>query len=120
MSIRPRSPESLSGGGQPMTVRIDRATGHVDLAGRLDRATAVALYDAISELLHDDSPHWTVDVSRLAVTDHGGLKAIGTAYRRALRHGRRLTLQGSSPSLRAALVRLRLDQHVLHDGRVSA
>ena len=103
-----------------MTVRLDRASGQIHLVGRLDRGTASVLHDAVSALLEDDSPCWTVDVRLLVVADHSGLRAIGRTYRRALRHGCQLRLQGCSPSLRAALLRLRLGPHVLLDDQVPA
>jgi hypothetical protein len=41
--------------------------------------------------------------------------AIGAAYRRALRHNRRMTLTGAPPLLQQSLARLRLDHHLLDD-----
>jgi anti-anti-sigma regulatory factor len=43
--------------------------------------------------------------------DGAGLGAIGAAYRQALSRGRRLTVIGAPPTLRAALPQLRLDNH---------
>jgi len=106
--------------GAGLAVHVDGSTGHVELVGRLDRTSAHILYDAVSLLLVQKCPDWTVDAHRLTVADHDGLRAIGAAYRRAVRHGRALSLQGSSPSLRRALQRLRLGQHVLDDDQVSA
>lgn len=111
-------PGSRPGARPALTVRVDGRTGHVELVGRLDRGSAHVLYDAVSLLLAQESPDWTVDASHLTVADHDGLRAIGGAYRRALRHGRRLYLQGSSPSLRRVLLRLRLGQHVLRDDQL--
>ena len=54
------------------------------------------------------------------MTDHTGLRAIGAAYRRLLRHDRRLTLCGASPELQRVLTRLRLGRHLLDDERVPA
>ncbi|MGY1640320.1 STAS domain-containing protein [Geodermatophilus sp. SYSU D00703] len=85
------------------------------LTGRLDGRTAHLLHDAVSALLGSGQPHWTVEVTELVV-DHVGLRAIGRAYRRALRHDRRITLRGASPALRGALSPLPSDHHVLAGG----
>jgi hypothetical protein len=74
----------------------------------------------MSALLRADQPTWTLDVTGLVVADHAGLRAIGSCYRRAVRHGRRLALHGASPALRHALYRLRLDQHLMSSSRVAA
>ncbi|MGY1592050.1 STAS domain-containing protein [Geodermatophilus sp. SYSU D00708] len=66
----------------------------------------------VSALLGSGQPRWTVEVTELVV-DHAGLRAIGRAHRRALRHDRRITLRGASPALRGALSRSHLDHHVL-------
>jgi anti-anti-sigma regulatory factor len=112
----PRS--STSSGARPddsagFTIRVDLAVGRVAVTGRLDRGTAHLLHDALSTLLHAEHTAWQLDVSELRDVDDAGLRAVGAAYRRALRHGRHLTLHGASPALRAALIRLRLDRHVL-------
>jgi anti-anti-sigma regulatory factor len=109
----PPQPSSPAGPGARFGVRVDPAAGHVVLSGRLDRRTAPLLVDAVSALLAGDCPEWTVDAAELSVADHAALRAIGAAYRRAIRHGRRLTILGTSPELHAALIRLRLDHHVL-------
>lgn len=49
--------------------------------------------------------HWTVDVTELIVRDRGSLRTLTAAYRRLLRHGRRMTLEGAAPELRQALTR---------------
>jgi anti-anti-sigma regulatory factor len=95
------------------TIRVDLAVGRVAATGRLDRRTAHLLHDALSTLLHAEHTSWQLDVSELVDVDDAGLRAVGAAYRRALRHGRHLTLHGASPALREALIRLRLDRHVL-------
>jgi anti-anti-sigma regulatory factor len=96
-------------------ISVDLAVGRVAVTGRLDRGTAHLLQDALSTLLHAQHMRWQLDVSELTDVDDAGLRAVGAAYRRALRHGRHLTLQGASPPLREALTRLRLDRHILGD-----
>ncbi|MGY1623543.1 STAS domain-containing protein [Geodermatophilus sp. SYSU D00965] len=110
MSSQPPSP---AGPGAPFRIVVDPAAGRAVLSGRLDRRTASLLGDAVSALLAGGCPEWIVDASGLTVADHAALRAIGAAYRRAIRHGRRLTILGTSPALHAALTRLRLDHHVL-------
>jgi anti-anti-sigma factor len=87
------------------------------VAGRLDARTVHALHAVVSDLLLTEQRRWMVDVAALTVTDHTGLRAIGAAYRRLLRHDRRLTLCGVSPDLQRVLTRLRLGRHVLDDDR---
>jgi anti-anti-sigma factor len=94
------------------TVRLDLAGGRLEVAGRLDHRTAHLVHDAISAMVHASSQSWVVDVSGLAGRDQDCLRVISTAYRRALRHGRRMTLVGTPPSLQQALGRLRLDHHL--------
>ena len=94
-------------------IRVDLASSRVAVTGRLDRRTAHLLHDALSALLQAEYTSWQLDVSELADVDDAGLRALGAAYRRALRHGGHLTLHGASPALRAALTRLRLDRHIL-------
>ncbi|MGY1631650.1 STAS domain-containing protein [Geodermatophilus sp. SYSU D01186] len=83
--------------------------------GRLDGRTAPLLHDAVSVLLRTEQPTVTVDASGMEVADHAALRAIGDAYRRAMRRGRRLTLRGASPQLRSALTRLHLSHHLFFD-----
>jgi anti-anti-sigma regulatory factor len=74
-------------------------------------------------MLHSESARriWTVHVDELSVADHAGLPAIGRAYRRALRHDRRITLRGASPALQSALTRVHLVHRVLgNDGPPTA
>jgi anti-anti-sigma factor len=85
------------------------------VAGRLDSRTARALHALVSRLLLTEQRRWVVDVAGLTVADHTGLRAIGAAYRRLLRHDRRMTLHGASPELQGVLTRLRLGRHVLDD-----
>jgi anti-anti-sigma regulatory factor len=116
MSAQSSSPAGPAVPGPSFLVQVDLVGGRVVLSGRLDRRTAHLLSDAVSALLVGDCPHWTVDTTALTVADHAALRAIGAAYRRAIRHGRRLTILGTSPALHAALTRLRLDHHVLDPG----
>ena len=51
----------------------------------------------------------------MEIADHAALRAIGDAYRRALRQGRRITLHGASPQLHTALTRLDRGRHLLDD-----
>jgi len=92
---------------------VDLAVGRVAVTGRLDPRTAHLLHDALSALLHAKHMRWQLDVTDLTDVDDVGLRAVGAAYRRALRHGCHLTLHGAPPALRAALTRLRLDRHIL-------
>jgi anti-anti-sigma factor len=98
-----------------LNVHLDLQTGGVTAIGRLDGRSAPLLHDAVTVLLGTERPTLTVDVSRMEVADHAALRAIGDAYRRAMRQGRRITLHGASPQLRRALTQLRLDHHLLDD-----
>jgi anti-anti-sigma factor len=121
--VAPPQRPGPDGGASSFAVHIDLSTGAVTLAGRLDRRSAHLLHDAVSAMLHSDSARrsWTVDVAELSVADHAGLRAIGRAYRRALRHDRRITLHGASPALQSALTRVHLVHHVLgEDGPSTA
>ncbi|WP_448620514.1 STAS domain-containing protein [Geodermatophilus sp. URMC 65] len=96
-------------------VRVDLVGGRLSVTGRLDRRTAHLLHDAVSTLLFADHERWAVDVTGLTVGDAATVRTISGAYRRLLRHGRRMTLLGASPPLRQALTRLRLDPHLLDE-----
>jgi len=98
------------------TVRLDLAEGLLVVAGELDHHTAPLVHDAISVLAHAATQSWVVDVSDLSGHDEDCLRAISSAYRRALRTGRRMTLVGVSPALQQALCRLRLEHHLLPSG----
>jgi anti-anti-sigma regulatory factor len=104
---------SHSRSGPSFTVHVDLVGGRVRLAGVLDRGTVHLFQDAISALLLGDHATWVVDTTDLTRCDHMGVRAIGAAYRRALRHSRRMTLTGVPPLLQRSLARLRLDHHVL-------
>ena len=78
-------------------IRVDLAVGRVAVIGRLDRRTAHLLRDAFSALLHVEHMRWQLDVTEVTDVDDAGLRAVGAAYRRALRHGRHLTLHGVPP-----------------------
>jgi anti-anti-sigma regulatory factor len=97
----------------PFRLDIDLGRCRIRLAGRLDRSTVHLLLDAVSALLLADGEVWTVDATDVTSCDHMGVRGIGAAYRRALRHGRRVRLIGAPPSLHRQLTRLRLDHHVL-------
>ena len=99
------SPRSSYPAGPPprdtstLLVHLDFSGGRLDVIGRLDGATAHLLYDAVSAALLAGTAIWTVDVTRLNVGDDSGLRALGAAYLRALRHDRRVTIRGASPAL---------------------
>jgi anti-anti-sigma regulatory factor len=112
----PLSPLQVTRRANPrLVVLVDAATGRATVAGRLAGDTIPALHEAVSALLRSGPASWSVDVTQLVVADDAGLRAIAGAYRRALRHGHRLTLHGASPQLQSALVRLRLASHLLAD-----
>ncbi len=114
MSLPPPSPV----GELPrpsLLAEVDVAGGRLRLIGRLDSRTARILHSAVSGLLLTEQRRWMLDVAALTVTDHTGLRAIGAAYRRLLRHDRRMTLSGASPDLQQVLTRLRLGPHLLDD-----
>ena len=94
-------------------VHLEPRTGSLRLTGRLDRSTTHLFMDAVSALLYAGCPTWVVDLGALTDCDATGLRAICVAYRRALRHDRRMTLVGTPPGLRHALRRLHLDTHLL-------
>ncbi len=120
MDLHRTSPAASVPGDDPILVRLDLMAARLELVGQLDRRTAHLLHDAISALLQTDRPLWTVDVAGLTVADHTGLRAVETAYRRALVHGRALTLLGASPALHRALTWLNLDHRALGgEGRPS-
>ena len=98
-----------------LLIEIHAARGRLRLTGRLDSRTVRDLHSAVSGLLRTQQRAWVLDVAALTVTDHTGLRAIGAAYRRLLRHDRRMTLSGASPDLQRVLIRLRLGRHVLDD-----
>ncbi|MCA0143986.1 STAS domain-containing protein [Blastococcus sp. LR1] len=94
-------------------MHIDLTVGRLQLAGSLIRSTTFLFHDAITILLLQGNAEWLVDATELDACDLVGVRSIGTAYRRALRHNRRMTLAGASTSLRHELTRLRLDRHLL-------
>jgi anti-anti-sigma regulatory factor len=95
------------------TVHVDLVGGRIRLAGQLGHETAHLFQEAISTLLRADHDTWVIDTSGLTGCDQIGVRAIGAAYRRALRHNRRMTLAGAPPPLQRSLRRLRLDHHIL-------
>jgi anti-anti-sigma regulatory factor len=98
------------------TVRVDLAQGRLDVTGQLDRGTSHLLHDAVSALLLSQQTTWTVDVTGLTVGDHGGVRALGDAYRRGLESGHVVTLRGASPVLRRALERLGIGEDTATHG----
>jgi anti-anti-sigma regulatory factor len=96
-------------------VHLDLQTGRVTAIGRLDGRSAPLLHDAVSVLLGTQQPTLTVDVRGMEVADHAALRAIGDAYRRALRQGRRIIVRGASTQLRGALTQLHLGHHLIDD-----
>jgi anti-anti-sigma regulatory factor len=96
-----------------LTVRLDLVAGAVTLTGVLDRSTAHLLHDSVSTLLSGGVLRWELDAEGLVHCDASGLRAIGTAYRRALAHDRRVVVRSAPPWLCSALGRVRLDSHVL-------
>ncbi|MGY1742982.1 MULTISPECIES: STAS domain-containing protein [unclassified Blastococcus] len=120
--VRPRRPPargSTAGVPRPravpaeLEVRVDPGAGRLTLAGRLVAGTTSLLHDGVSELLRGPRPDWTLDVGAVTYLDSAGLRALSGAYRRALRHGRRVTLDGAPPSLQHVLTLMRLDRHLL-------
>ena len=116
---RPQSIGSDPRSGPSFTVHVDLLDGRIRLAGLLDRGTVHLFQEAISALLLGDHDTCVVDTTGLIGCDQIGVRAIGAAYRRALRHNRRMTLTGAPPLLQQSLARLRLDHHLL-DGAVGA
>ena len=98
---------------QAFAVHLDLGNGRLTLTGRLTRRSAHLLHDAVSAMLHADRDTWLVDIASADLGGAVGMQVIGAAYRRLLRHGRRMTLSGADPALQERLVRLRLDHHVL-------
>lgn len=96
-----------------LTVSIDLAVGRITLAGTLDRRTTRYLLDAVRTLRVVHQARWVIDAEALTAYDDAGLRALGACYRAALRQGAQMTVVGPSSRLRAALNRLRLDQHVI-------
>jgi anti-anti-sigma regulatory factor len=98
------------------TVHVDLPGGRIRLTGLLDRGTVHLFHDAISALLLGHHDTWLVDTADLTGCDHMGVRAIVAAYRRALRHHRRMTVTGAPPALQRSLERLRLNHHIIDGG----
>jgi anti-anti-sigma regulatory factor len=113
-----RAPTEPTAEPPGLAVHVDLLTGRLTATGRLGARTVHLLHGAVSALLRSDQRNWTVDVTDCDVADHAGLRALAGAYRRAVRHERRIALDGASPALRHALGRLRLDRHLLTDERI--
>ncbi|MGY1746940.1 STAS domain-containing protein [Blastococcus sp. SYSU D00695] len=112
---RPRPDRRAPAVASALEVRVDVVAGRVTLTGRLDARTAHLLHDGLAVLRCQEHTHWRVDVSGLTSIDDAGVRAVSAAYRRAVRHGYRITVEGVSPPLRDVLVLLRLDHHLLAD-----
>ena len=114
----PASPTDPRHDVPELLARLDLVTGNLELIGRLDRATAHLLQDAVSAMLLSPCEHWTVDVTAATVADHHGLRALAAAYRRATRDHRQLTLRGATPTLQRAALQLGGSEHSAHAGAV--
>jgi anti-anti-sigma regulatory factor len=100
--------------GQPLlTVQVDLAAGRLTADGGLERGTTHLLVDAVTVLLLAGPQQWQLDLAAVTTVDTAGLRALGAAYRRALRHDRQLTVHRPAPQVQRELRRLRLDRHVL-------
>jgi anti-anti-sigma regulatory factor len=120
MSVpHPQSTGSGARSDPSLTVHVDLVGGRIRLAGPLDRGTVHLFQEAITALLLGEHGTWVVDTAGLIGCDQIGVWAIGAAYRRALRHNRRMTLTGAPPVLQQSLARVRLHHHLL-DGTVGA
>jgi len=121
LSLPPSSPAGARPAARPdLVVEVDVLGGRLRLVGRLDTRTVRLLHSVVSGLLLTEQRRWVVDVAALTVADHTGLRAIGAAYRRLLRHDRRMTLRGASTDLQRVLTRLHLGRHVLDDDRAES
>lgn len=109
-SALPTSPRVLS--AEPLTVHLDLRDGRLTVTGRLTRSSAHLLQDAVSTMIDTGRASWLVDLAGADLSSAVGLQAVGTAYRRLLRRGCRMTLTGADPALQKRLIRSRLDQHV--------
>lgn len=101
-----------------LRAHLDLVTGRVELVGRLDRATAYLVHDAVSALLLTACAQWTLDLSGATVGDHHGLHALAAAYRRATLHHRQLILRGASPTVQRAALQLGGSEHQSGAGAV--
>jgi anti-anti-sigma factor len=114
MSLADQRPTGSDPRAAPsFTVHVDLVGGRIRVGGRLDRRTARLFQEAISALLAAGHDTWVVDASGLTGCDQIGLRTICAAYRRALRHGRRIIVVGAPPLIEGRLRRLRLDHHIL-------
>ncbi|MGY1833125.1 STAS domain-containing protein [Geodermatophilus sp. SYSU D01180] len=96
-----------------LAVQVDLVTGRLSLAGRLERRSTHLLATAVTALLVAGPRQWHLDLAAVTAVDTVGLRALGTTYRRAVRHDRQLIVHRPVPDLQQALRRLRLDRHVL-------
>lgn len=96
-----------------LTVHLDLLAARITVIGELDRGSVRHLLDAVRALATSGASRWVVDVQAMAACDPSGLRALSACYRSALRRGAEMTIVGADPSLRSALSRLRLDQHIV-------
>src|SRR3954447_14758517 len=100
MSIpRPSAIGSVPRSDPSFTVHVDLVDGRIRLGGLLDRGTVHLFQEAISALLRGHHDTWVLDTTDLIGCDQIGVRAIDAAYRRALRHNRRIILSGAPPLL---------------------
>jgi anti-anti-sigma factor len=103
--------------GPSLQVRLDVRDGILHLAGTLGVHTVADFHAAVSRLLDEARRRWVIDVEGLDSCDVTGLRALSTAYRRTLVHGRRVVVTGAPPWLCRALETIRLDAHLLQGRR---
>jgi enoyl-CoA hydratase/carnithine racemase len=112
------------GGTQRMTriIGASRATELI-LSGDSIPAEQAAAWGLVNRVLPPAEllPRAMDLASRIAALGRpavrAALQAIGAAYRRLLRRGRRMTLSGADGALHEQLTRLRLDHHLLPGAR---
>jgi anti-anti-sigma regulatory factor len=113
MPSQPSTARPRQAGPPSLAVQVDLATGRLTATGRLERHTTHLLADAVTTLLLAGPRQWQLDLAAVTAVDTAGLRSLGAAYRRAVRHDRQLTVHRPAPELQRALRRLRLDRHVL-------
>lgn len=119
--MRPAPRRCLSGlTASKLTVNVDLLAARITVVGELDRYTIRHLVDAVRALAISGASRWIMDVEAMTMCDASGLRALSACYRSALRRGADMTVVGASPWLRAALSRMRLDQHLVRQARERA
>ncbi|MGY1781976.1 STAS domain-containing protein [Geodermatophilus sp. SYSU D01036] len=96
-----------------LAVQVDLVAGRLSVAGRLGRRSTHLLAAAVTTLLVAGPQQWHLDLAAVTAVDTASLRALGAAYRRAVRHDRRLIVHRPAPDVERALRRLCLDRHVL-------